>query len=116
MKNLKHLPLVIRIVFVVLCFNVFVLGQSTVDRNQFAAVSSFGSSVRFDVSAPHAAVTLTVIGPEGFSFSREFKTPPEFSLISEKGERLPDGQYTYELRVVPNISADVKDALKAARE
>jgi hypothetical protein len=116
MKNLKHLPLVIRIVFVVACFNVFVLGQSTVDRNQFAAVSSFGSSVRFDVSAPHAAVTLTVIGPEGFSFSREFKTPPEFSLISEKGERLPDGQYTYELRVVPNISADVKDALKAARE
>ena len=116
MKNLKHLPLVIRIVFVVACFNVFVLGQSTVDRNQFAAVSSFGSSVRFDVSAPHAAVTLTVIGPEGFSFSREFKTPPEFSLISEKGERLPDGQYTYELRVTPNISADVKDALKAARE
>jgi hypothetical protein len=116
MKNLKHLPFVIRIVFVVACFNVLVLGQSTVDRNQFAAVSSFGSSVRFDVSAPHAAVTLTVIGPEGFSFSKEFKNPPEFSLISEKGERLPDGQYTYELRVTPNISADVKDALKAARE
>src|SRR5689334_23137913 len=116
MKNLKHLPLVIRIVFVVACFNVFVLAQSTVDRNQFADVSSLGSSVRFDVSAPHAALTLTVIGPEGFSFSKEFKTPPEFSLISDKGERLPDGQYTYELRVIPNISADVKDALKAARE
>ena len=116
MKNLKHLPFVIRIVFVVACFNVFVLAQSTVDRNQFADVNSFGSSVRFDVSAPHVAVTLTVIGPEGFSFSKEFKTPPEFSLISEKGERLPDGSYTYELRVTPNISADVKDALKAARE
>jgi len=118
MTNLKHLPFVIRIVFVVACFNVFVLGQSSVDRNQFAAVSSFGSSVRFDVNAPHAAVTLTVIGPEGFSFSREFKggDSAEFNLTSEKGERLADGSYTYELRVTPNISADVKDALKAARE
>jgi len=117
MKNIKHLPLVIRIVFVVACFNVFVLAQSTVDRNQFAAVSSFGSSVRFDVSVPRAAVTLTVIGPEGLSFSKEFKGNfAEFTLITDKGERLPDGQYTYELRVTPNISADVKEALKAARE
>ena len=117
MKNLKHLPLVIRIVFVVACFNVFVLGQSPADRNQFAAVSSFGSSVRFDVSGPRAAVTLTVIGPDGLSFSKEFKGNfAEFTLITDKGERLPDGQYTYELRVTPNISADVKEALKAARE
>jgi len=118
MKNLKHLPIVIRIVFVVACFNVFALAQSNVDKNQFSAVSSFGSSVRFDVSVSHAAVTLTVIGPDGQSFSREFKAgnSPEFTLITDKGERLPDGQYTYELRVTPNISADVKDALKAARE
>ncbi|HEV8133049.1 MAG TPA: hypothetical protein VGP85_00160, partial [Pyrinomonadaceae bacterium] len=117
MKNLNHLPLVIRIVFLVACFNVFVLAQSTVDRNQFAAVSSFGSSVRFDVSVPRAAVTLTVIGPDGLSFSKEFKGNfAEFTLITDKGERLPDGQYTYELRVTPNISADVKEALKAARE
>jgi hypothetical protein len=62
-------------------------------------------------------VTLTVIGPEGLSFSKEFKGNfAEFTLITDKGERLPDGQYTYELRVTPNISADVKEALKAARE
>ena len=118
MKNLKHLPIVIRIVFVVACFNVLALAQSNIDKNQFSAVSSFGSSVRFDVSVPHAAVTLTVIGPDGQSFSKEFKAgnAAEFTLITDKGERLPDGQYTYELRVTPNISADVKDALKAARE
>ena len=118
MKNLKHLPIVIRIVFVVACFNVLALAQSNIDKNQFSAVSSFGSSVRFDVSVSHAAVTLTVIGPDGQSFSKEFKAgnSAEFTLITDKGERLPDGQYTYELRVTPNLSADVKDALKAARE
>src|SRR5205085_8033094 len=116
MNNLKPLPTMLTIVFVVACFNVSILGQST--ETQFASVSSFGSSVRFDVGAPHAAVTLTVIGPDGQSFSKEFKSgnAPEFKLIGAKGERLPDGQYTYELRVTPNISTEVKEALKAARE
>src|SRR5437868_4621944 len=118
MKNLKHLPSMLSIVFVVACFNLAVLGQSTDDKNQFATVSGLGSSVRFDVGTPHAAVTLTVIGPDGQSFSKEFKSgnAPEFKLIGAKGERLPDGQYTYELRVTPNISTEVKEALKAARE
>jgi hypothetical protein len=117
MKTLKHLHL-LTIVFVIACFNVLALGQSTEDKNQFAAVNSLGSSVRFDVAVPHASVTLTVIGPDGLTFSKEFKTgsSAEFRLAGEKGERLPDGEYTYELRVAPNLSSDVKDALKAARE
>ena len=117
MKNLKHIPSMLSLVFLVLGFNVLVLAQSNEDKNQFASVTSLGSSVRFDVSAPHAAVTLTVIGPDGLSFTREFKSgnSPEFKLI-EKSERLPDGQYTYELRVTPNISAEIKAALAAARE
>jgi hypothetical protein len=115
MKNLKHLPSVLSIAFVLACFNILVLAQS---NDQFASVSSLGSSVRFDVSAPHAAVTLTVIGPDGIAFSKEFKNgnSAEFKLNDAKGERLPDGIYTYELRVAPNISAEIKAALKAARE
>ena len=106
------------IVFVLACFNVLVLGQSNDDKNRFATITSLGSSVRFDVNAPHAAVTLSVIGPDGVAFSKEFKSgnSPEFKLTSSKGERLPDGQYTYELRVTPNISSETKEALKAARE
>ena len=117
MKTLKHLPSVLTIVFLLACFNVSVMGQSTEDKTQLAAVSSFGSSVRFDVSAPHSAVTLTVTGPEGLTFTKEFKSgkSAEFQLTEEKGERVPDGQYTYELRVAPILSAEVKDALKAAR-
>lgn len=117
MKNFKHLPSMLSIVFLLACFNVLVLGQSTEDKNQFATVSGFGSSVRFDVAAPHSAVTLTVVGPDGQSFTKEFQAgnSPEFKLIEAKGERLPDGQYTYELRVTPNFSAGVKEALKEAR-
>lgn len=114
MKTIKHLPSVLTIVFVLASFNL-VLGQS---NDHFANISSNGSSVRFDVGVPHAAVTLTVIGPDGVSFSKEFKSgnSPEFKLMTGKGERLPDGSYTYELRVTPNISSETKEALKAARE
>ena len=114
MKNLKHLPSVLSIALVLACFNILVLAQSS---DQFASITSLGSSVRFDVGAPHASVTLTVIGPDGIAFSKEFKSGnAEFKLLDAKGERLPDGVYTYELRVAPNLSAETKAALKAARE
>ena len=114
MKTLKHLPSMLGIVFVLASFNALVLGQST----EVATVSSLGSGVRFEVGAPHASVTLTVIGPEGFVFTKEFQSgnAPHFKLTDAKGERLADGQYTYELRVTPNISKETKEALKAARE
>ena len=118
MKTIKHLPSMLSIVFVLACFNVLVLAQSNDDKNQFATISSFGSSVRFDVGVPHASVTLTVTGPEGVAFTKEFKSgnSAEFKLTSAKGERLPDGQYTYELRVGPIISKETKEALKESRD
>src|ERR1043165_8401871 len=116
MKNLKHLPSMLSIVFVLAACNALVLGQASEDK--LANVNNLGSSVRFDVSAPHASVTLTVIGPEGVAFTKEFKSgnAPEFKLNTGKGERLPDGLYTWELRVAPNISDETKRALKEARE
>ena len=67
MKNLKYLPSVLSIAFVFACFNVLVLAQSIDDKNQFASATSLGSSVDL-CRAPHASVTLTVIGPEGVAF------------------------------------------------
>ena len=118
MKTIKHLPSMLTIVFALACFNVLVLGQSSDDKNNFANVTSLGSSVRFDVSAANAGVTLTVVGPDDFAYTKEFKSgaSPEFKLISSRGDRLPDGAYTYELRLTPIISSETKDALKAARE
>lgn len=117
MKNLKYLPSVLGIVLVVTCASVLVLAQTTEDKNQFASVSGFGSSVRFDVAASHSAVTLTIVAPDGEVFTKEFKSgsSPEFALTRAKGEKLPDGQYTYELRVTPVISEGTREELKAAR-
>lgn len=117
MKNPMYLLSRLSIVLFVLCLNVSVLGQSVEDKNQFASMHGLGSMVRFDVGAPHAAATLTVMAPDGQVFSKEFKAgnSPEFNLIQNKGERLPDGHYTYELRVTPNFTNEVKEALIAAR-
>lgn len=114
MKNRKHLPSVLCLFLLTVCCTT-ALAQST--ENQFASMTGLGSSVRWEVAGPHAAVTLTVAAPDGQVFSKEFAagTSPEFRL-DVKGERLPDGQYTYELRVTPVIGKDVKEKLKAARE
>src|SRR5688572_20041388 len=117
MKNRKHLPSILSFLFVVASCNA-VLAQSSDDRGHFAAITAMGSSVRWDVAGPHAAVTLTVSVPDGQVFSKEFPagTAPEFRLTDANGERLPDGQYVYELRLTPIIAAEVKEKLKEARE
>ncbi len=99
------------IVVVLGCFQSFALAQS--DRD-IATVSSSGSSVRWDMPTP-SQVTLTISSPDGRVFSKAFKsgTTPEFAL--DQGEKLPDGNYTYELRVNPALSAEAKKALKASR-
>ena len=55
--------------------------------------------------------------PDGQVFSKEFAAgnAPEFRLTDANGERLPDGQYVYELRLTPVIAAEVKEKLKEAR-
>jgi len=65
MKTLKHLPSLFIIMFVVACFNVSVLGQTS----DFAKISSSGSSVRFEIGTPNAGVTLTVVGPEEVTYN-----------------------------------------------
>ena len=60
---------------------------------------------------------ITVLGPDGRAFSREFKggVTPEFALTDSSGERLPDGQYTYELRLAPIMTRASKESLAALR-
>ena len=112
MKNLKLLS-ILCLLFVISSGGT-ALAQSS---DNFAAITGMGSSVRWDVAGPHAAVTLTVSSPDGQVFSKEFPagTAPEFRLTDANGEKLPDGQYIYELRLTPIIAADVKEKLKAAR-
>jgi hypothetical protein len=87
------------------------------DKNKLAAVSTTGSSVRWDVSAAHAGMSVTIAAPDGRVFRVETKSgaSAEFALFDKQGNRLPDGQYNYELRLTPDISKAVKDQLAAAR-
>ena len=116
MKNYKHLPSMLSILFVIAAISVSALGQTADDKNQQATISGFGSSIRFDVPGPHAEVTLTVLAPDGQTFTKQFQAgnTVEFKLSDSK-EGLPDGQYAYELRVTPIISGEIKAALREAR-
>jgi hypothetical protein len=111
MKNIKCL---LFLVFIVIVLHVSVSGQAM--DNKLATVSAAGSSVRWDVAAPNAGLTLIVSAPDGRVFSKDFKggSSPDFS-IADKTERLPDGQYTYELRLTPISSATRKDVTSNGR-
>src|SRR4030095_15034276 len=116
MKSLRCLVTLLSPVMLLACLFVSVLAQS--DDKKVANVTSGGSSVRFDVVEKYSEATLTVTGPEGYSFRKAFRSgaSPEFSLTDKKGERLADGVYTYELRLAPNFGAGVKEKLAAARK
>lgn len=116
MKNMNRLHAIVGVVFAVACFHVMTLGQSAEDRNKLATMNASGLSVRWDVAAAHSGLTLTISSPDGQVFRREFKgSVAEFKLTDNQGERLPDGQYTYELRLSPVLPAGVKETLSAAR-
>src|SRR5689334_18530481 len=91
------------------------LAQAT--DNKVATITGSGLSVRWDVAVPHSELTLTISAPDGQVFRKEFKggSAAEYRLTDPNGERLADGQYSYELRVTPPIPSDVRETLAAAR-
>ena len=115
MNILKSVHAIVRVILVVACFQVLALGQAADEKNR-VTLSGSGSSVRWDVAVPYTGLTLTISAPDGQVYRKEFKgRSAEFTLTDPKGERLPDGQYSYELRVTPPIPADVRETLAAAR-
>lgn len=113
MKNLNVYAFV-RVVLVLACCQLLAFGQD--DKNNGVTISGSGSSVKWDVAVPHSGLTLTISAPDGQVFRKEIKgRSAEFSLIDKKGERLADGQYSYELRVAPVIPTEVREKLAEAR-
>ena len=117
MKKKNSLPAVLCMVFLTACLYISASGQSAEDKNNLAAIRASGSTVRWDVAASYSSLTMTVSAPDGRVFRKEFKggSLPEFTLIDNKGERLPDGQYTYELRLTPIFSTGVTEELASPR-
>jgi Chaperone of endosialidase len=116
-KNSKRLLRLLSIGFLAVSFLISVSAQTADEKSKPAPVTSLGSSIRWEVSTPHAASTLTISAPDGRVFQKEFKgsVAPEFTLADNKGERWPDGQYTYELRLTPIMSQAARETLTANR-
>lgn len=115
MNNLKSVHAIVRVVLVLACFQMLALGQT--DEKKLATVTGGGLSLKLDVSIANSGLTVTVAAPDGQVFRKDYKAASsvEFKLVDSKGSGLPDGQYTYELRVSLPISSDTKAALSEAR-
>ena len=111
MKNPKNLFAVLCIALIAACFHATALGQ-----NKVANMTAGASSVRWDVTTANAGLIVTISAPDGQVFRKESRDgSAEIKLVDDKGERLPDGQYAYELRVVPIVSEATKETLSKAR-
>lgn len=117
MQVSKKLSSLLCTIFFVACIHVLVVGQTMEDKNKLATITAMGSSVRWDVSVQYSALTMTIAAPDGRVFRTDFKSgsSPEFRLMDKEGDRLPDGVYTYELRLAPVLSPAVVKELAAAR-
>jgi endosialidase-like protein len=120
MKNKTFYAPAIFIALSFACLQTAALGQTASQDTKeikLANIAAQGIGVRWDVTAPYMAVTLTVSGPDGRVFRKEFPkgAAPEFTVTDKQGERLTDGQYNYELRLTPVLSEATKQALKEAR-
>jgi hypothetical protein len=80
--------------------------------------SGGGASIEWAVKARnYDHIELRVVDANGDAISSEFDAgvTPSFS-VSDLGSGLKDGQYSYELRVVPNIPSSVQLNLQKARK
>src|SRR6266850_738324 len=112
MKNVKTFGVVVFALLVLVS-----LQTVAVQAQKLANVSSKGASVKWEVAAQHAGLTITISAPDGQVYQKEIPagSSPEFILADKEGNRLPDGQYTYEIRLNPVLGAGVKEELAAAR-
>ncbi|HEY6045961.1 MAG TPA: hypothetical protein VIU65_05115, partial [Pyrinomonadaceae bacterium] len=115
MKNRKSFSMVVFAALIFACLQTAVLGQTAKDK--LANVAGGGSSVRWDVSVSNSGGSLTISAPDGRVFYKEFRAgaAPEITLSDKQFDGLPDGTYSFELRLRPVLSPAAKEALVAAR-
>jgi len=116
MKILKCTTTMLCVGFAVACFHVSVLAQTTESKREPATITASASGVRWNVTAQYSDLTMTVSAPDGQVLSKEFHAgaAPEFTFLDKQGNRLPDGQYTYELRFTTPQLRGTKDRIMPA--
>src|SRR3954451_11327971 len=75
------------------------------------------AGLSWQIGADNDRIMLTITGPNDFVYTHEFATARNVSVkMRDLGANLPDGSYTYEMRIIPRISQTVREQLAAARE
>ncbi|MEW6210064.1 MAG: tail fiber domain-containing protein [Acidobacteriota bacterium] len=116
MKNQKIFFSVVMLAVLTLGSGAAVKAMPFGQEKQLAQAEASSTAITWESRAPHAKAVLTVSTPEGDVIRREFKSGETISFSNlHEGQPLPDGQYIYELRFVPVISSEVRDALAKAR-
>src|SRR5688572_32391691 len=102
MKSRNYCVAFLTLMFVLACFHISVVAQSS-DDNRLAKVSGGGSTIRFDIAVSYSSATVTIATPDERVVRKEFSSGAsvEMALADAKGERYGDGMYTYEIRVAP---------------
>ncbi|HEX5760387.1 MAG TPA: hypothetical protein VF121_14455, partial [Thermoanaerobaculia bacterium] len=104
-------------VFAAVCL-ALVGGAVAAAPNAVAKLGASASGVEFRPAVEYEKLVLTVSGPGGLTFRREFAAgePVLFSAFDRRGQSLPAGNYTYELLAVPRFAPEVRQKLAAARK
>ena len=118
MKNQKPFVLGVFTAVVFACLQTIALGQTAGQStdNKVANLRAEGMGVRFDSAIPYSGATLTISGPDGSVYRREFGagSAPSFALFDKTGAAFGDGQYTYELRFTMGQVRSIKERMVAA--
>jgi hypothetical protein len=95
-----------------------VIAATSGNDGAVASASVTASEIVWQPKVEYSSIVLTVSTPGGEVLRSEFAagTSPSFRSTDERGQTRPDGQYIYEMRVVPVLAPATREALAAARE
>ncbi len=117
MKNQRCLTAFLFLAIFTLCSSQTLVAAPADNDGAVASAKVSTAEINWQPKVEYASIVLTVSTPDGEVLRQEF-VPGEalvFRATTDKGVRRPDGQYTYEMRVMPVIAQETKDALVAAR-
>src|SRR5437660_2257300 len=87
------------------------------DGQPVGRMTANSAGLSFQIGSDNESVTLTISGPNNFQYSHQFASARSISLrLRDVGATLPDGSYTYEMRLAPRVSDSVRAQIAAARE
>src|SRR5947209_13722454 len=90
---------------------------ATESHDTIGRMTANAAGLSFQIGSDNESVTLTISGPNNLQYSHQFASARSISLkLRDVGATLPDGTYTYEMRLAPRVSDSVRAQIAAARE